>query len=358
MSIIKVIDKKLTHTFKDENIARFARNILFLFFLTLLLPIILTQIPITLSDFTKTGSIGDTIGGITAPFIGFIAGCLTFLAFHEQHRANKVSEEDLKKERFENKFYNFLSLLSNLEINTNIPNVGNYKQAFHFMFYEYKAIAVLIYRKQGMPDLNSRITYVDVDEKQTTKTMKEYILSHAFGIFINGVSTSSTSRLSEYLTGKETFNDYFLWLQKYFGEKENPNVPYLNDYETINIKLFDGHRLRLISFFRLVCKILELIYNDGGNDKELYLSTLLSLLSEHQIALLKLIYVYDNKEHNRFILTHKEEIDAFFTHDYDEKEPFVCINKYIYSKIMDCAKAEFIDYKKGNQVGSLKILKT
>lgn len=353
MNLFKRIDERLEDKFKEKNLAKFARIILVFFFLTLLLPIILTQIPITLFDFTETGQIGDTIGGITAPFVGFIAGCLTFMAFHEQHRANIVSEEDLRKERFENKFYNFLSLLNNLEINTSVPEVGNYKQAFHFMFYEFKSIAVLIYRKLGMPDLNSKTIYVDNDGKQSTVTMREFILIQAFGIFINGVSTSSTSRLGEYLTGKEDYNDYFLWLQKYFGEKEHPNVPYLDDYNTIDIKLFDGHRLRLISFFRLICKILELIYNGGGKDIELYLSTLLSLLSEHQIALLKLIYVFDNKEHDRFILTHKEEINKFFTQKYEKENPSVCINKYIYSKIMDCSEEEFINYKKGIKVGSL-----
>lgn len=100
-------------------------------------------IRISFFDFSETGQIGDTIGGITAPFIGFIAGYLTFLAFHEQYRANDEAKKNYLKERFESKFYSFLSLLNTLEINTKIPQVGNYKQAFHFMFYEYKAIAVL-----------------------------------------------------------------------------------------------------------------------------------------------------------------------------------------------------------------------
>ncbi len=352
MDLLKKIDERLGELFKEENHAKFARITLVFFFLTLLLPIILTKIPISIFDFSETGQIGDTIGGITAPFIGFIAGVLTFMAFHEQHRANKVSEEDLKKERFENKFYNFLSLLNNLEINTKVPKVGNYKQAFHYMFYEYKSIAVLIYRKLGMPDLNSKTVYVDDDGNQSTLTMREFILNQAFGIFLNGVSTSSTDRLGEYLTGKENYNDYFLWLQIYFGKKEHPSVPYLDDYNTIDIKLFDGHRLRLISFFRIICKILELIYDDGGKKTELYLSTLLSLLSEHQMALLKLIYIYDHKEHDRFILTHKKEINEFFTKEFNIENPTVCINKYIYTKTMDCSNKEFINYKKGNSVGS------
>jgi RNase H-fold protein (predicted Holliday junction resolvase) len=50
-------------------------------------------------------------------------------------------------------------------------------------------------------------------------------MKEAFGIFINGVSTSSTSRLSEYLNGSEDLNGYFLKLQKYYNVKQHPNVP-------------------------------------------------------------------------------------------------------------------------------------
>lgn len=361
MKIIKYIDNIIIKAFKADYVEH-AKVLIILFILILILPFILTKVPFSFFDLTESGQIGDTIGGITAPFIGIIAGYLTFLAFHEQSKANKESAIDLKKERFESKFYNFLSLLNNLEINTTIPNVGNYKQAFHFMLYEYKAIAVLIYRKLESPNITTnpmKDTLGIRENGYTTNSIKDYIMKEAFGIFINGVSTSSTSRLSEYLTGTEDSNDYFLWLQNYYNENSHPNVPYLDDYNTCKIKLFDGHRLRLISFFRLVCKIIELIYEDGGENKELYLSTLLSILSEHQIALMKLIYVYDNKEHERFIMTKKREIDDFFMglHNENDTQKRVCLNKYIYSDIMDCTKEKFINYEKANKIGFSDIKK-
>ena len=356
MSILKYIDDRIDKIF-HAGYVKHARTLLCLFILILLLPFVLTQLP-SIVDFTETGQIGDTIGGITAPFIGVIAGYLTFLAFHEQYRANEKATKDLEKERFEGKFYNFLSLLNTLEINTNIPHVGNYKQAFHFMFYEYKAIAVLIYRKLGSPSLevvsNNMQDPMGVrDDEEIVKDIRTEILKDAFSIFINGVSKSATSRMKEYVDGSETLNDYFLELQHLYSKPKNGSVPYLDDYTTTNIKLFDGHRLRLISFFRLICKILELIYGDGGDEKEIYLSTLLSLLSEHQIALLKILYEYDEKEHERFITTHKEEIKSFFMDPYnmDENPEKVCISKYIFSDIMDCSKPNFINYN--NKVGVL-----
>lgn len=349
MELLKFIDAKIDKIF-HAGYVKHARTLLFLFLLILLLPLVLTQLP-SLVDFTETGQIGDTIGGITAPFIGVIAGYLTFLAFHEQYRANDEAKKDLEKERFESKFYNFLSLLNNLEINTTIPHVGNYKQAFHFMFYEFKAIAVLEYRRRGKPKFKDDFAGDKANENiNNTRTI---ILKESFNIFINGVSSTSTSRMKEYIDGSETKNDYFLKLQKIYSKPENPSVPYLDDYNTTEIKLFDGHRLRLISFFRMVCKIIEFIYRDGGEDKEIYLSTLLSLLSEHQIALLKLLYVFDKSQNSQFVLTNSSEIDSFFMDKYDKNldSNKMCISKYIFSSTLDCTSDGFITYN--NQVGEL-----
>lgn len=49
-------------------------------------------------DFTETGQIGDTIGGITAPLIGFISAALIYLSFLAQRQANKLQWESIKRE--------------------------------------------------------------------------------------------------------------------------------------------------------------------------------------------------------------------------------------------------------------------
>lgn len=60
-------------------------------------------------DFTKTGPIGDTIGGIINPFIALAGVLLTFLAFYMQIKANQIQitqfNEGLKKEK-ENRILN------------------------------------------------------------------------------------------------------------------------------------------------------------------------------------------------------------------------------------------------------------
>lgn len=48
-------------------------------------------------DFTETGQIGDTIGGLMGPFIAMAGVFLTFVAFLMQVRANEIQREQLHK---------------------------------------------------------------------------------------------------------------------------------------------------------------------------------------------------------------------------------------------------------------------
>lgn len=59
-------------------------------------------------DFTDTGQIGDTIGGIMGPFVAIAAAGLTFIAFWVQYKANIQQREDIAFERFERNFYEML----------------------------------------------------------------------------------------------------------------------------------------------------------------------------------------------------------------------------------------------------------
>jgi hypothetical protein len=56
-------------------------------------PILTTSYFFEMFDFSDTGQIGDTLGGITAPFINGIAAILVFIAFKEQVKANDLIKE-------------------------------------------------------------------------------------------------------------------------------------------------------------------------------------------------------------------------------------------------------------------------
>lgn len=73
------------------------------------LPIFATQLD-WFCDFTKTGSIGDTVGGLTAPVIGVISALLIYFSFRAQINANRIIQNqinDQKKDEIEKKEFNY-----------------------------------------------------------------------------------------------------------------------------------------------------------------------------------------------------------------------------------------------------------
>lgn len=53
-------------------------------------------------DFSQTGQIGDTIGGITAPLIGLIGAVLVYISFQAQIEANRIQADALANEKESN----------------------------------------------------------------------------------------------------------------------------------------------------------------------------------------------------------------------------------------------------------------
>ena len=93
-------------------------------------PAIFTQCG-SIVDFTGTGEIGDTIGGLMGPFVAIGAAFLTFMAFWVQKEANDAQRRDIKVERFNNNFFNLLTLHEQitdaLELGTYVTESGESK---------------------------------------------------------------------------------------------------------------------------------------------------------------------------------------------------------------------------------------
>lgn len=96
---------KTTYKFKNlfafkqirENNFKISHILLILALIIIILPGLLS-LPACIKclDFSTTGQIGDTIGGITAPFINGIAAVLVFLAFKAQIKANEIFKNQEK----------------------------------------------------------------------------------------------------------------------------------------------------------------------------------------------------------------------------------------------------------------------
>lgn len=74
--------------------------ILIIGLISLLTPWLFTafEAPVEDLDFSKTGQIGDTIGGITAPFLSLVGSVLVFLSFRAQIEMNKVQFSAIQKQ--------------------------------------------------------------------------------------------------------------------------------------------------------------------------------------------------------------------------------------------------------------------
>ncbi len=74
------------------------QTILIFAILSIIAPFILTR-KWNLIDFTETGQIGDTIGGITAPILNLLNAVLIYIAFTEQLNANKLLQFQIESEK-------------------------------------------------------------------------------------------------------------------------------------------------------------------------------------------------------------------------------------------------------------------
>lgn len=66
--------------------------------LAIISPLLFTR-PWTGIDFTTTGQIGETIGGLTAPILNFLTIVLLYLALKEQIEANRIQKDNEKTRR-------------------------------------------------------------------------------------------------------------------------------------------------------------------------------------------------------------------------------------------------------------------
>lgn len=286
--------------------------------------IVITALGIFVSVFWGHASSSDNIHPVLEIIILCISTVLTFLAFWIQYQFNSIQQKDISHDRFENNFYRNVELLLKLESECVIPEVGSGKQAFHFMFYEYKAIMCQILMSDIVDWMSEGMNiYRDTaDSKSISVEMLDKVdfwkkvNQISFNIFISGVSTSAKTRLYKDCgiskVQIEALNNYLIQRQHV---EESPI--YLDDYDCKNVRLYDGHRLRLVSFFRNVCMLVQFVLektdSSQPSENNRYLLYFLSLLSEHEISLLYIIYHYSTDEHKLFIGPYEKGINDFFT---------------------------------------------
>ncbi len=125
-------------------------------------------------DFTKTGNIGDTFGGILNPFVSLAAVIVTGLAFYMQYQANEELRKQFKVQQFESQFYEMLKLHKE---NVNEMEIDNFKGRRVFTELQLQFEFILRLAEEGQLIANKAVAILEIRESD---------FNSAYDIFFNG----------------------------------------------------------------------------------------------------------------------------------------------------------------------------
>lgn len=221
-------------------------------------PVIFTQHGVV--DFSNTGQIGDTIGGIMNPFIGLVSIIVMFLAFYMQFKANKIIQYQFEKSQFESQFF---EMLKTHKDNSNIIIKTHYESEDGKGFGEEAAYRQwLEARKKGFEYLVKQInSEYDKFKEEDARGEHKVIFNNAYSslwedsyghyfrhlfLIVRFVVSKSESFLTyeekrNYLrilrASLSTYEQIFLyynWLSGYGRQWENETNHFFTDYRMIH----------------------------------------------------------------------------------------------------------------------------
>jgi len=241
-------------------------------------------------NFSSTGQIGDTIGGISAPFIGVSGAILTFLAFYMQFKANEThntqfNDQSLEKERekHENKILYLIKQNRDIVDSMSIGDSVDGAKCFSRMFVEYQAAYEIVKSFYG------------------NEIENEEIINISFLIFYNGVGGASDTINSDLLKTVSRLKELlvvFNVVASANGDTAQKRKAYLetieyNECALIKLKYtpFDGHNIRLGQYFRNLYHILSYtsdVKNELLSDRDKYeiIKSLRSQMSSYEQILI------------------------------------------------------------------------
>lgn len=265
-------------------------------------------------DFTTTGQIGDTIGGLMNPFIALAGVLITGLAFYVQYKANELQRELFLLNQEDTK--------AQLQSQIDYQNKQNKLQQIESQFYE-----MLKLHRENITEMS--INGYDFEEFKsnqedkkkplkkfekitesrkvfvTMKTELEFILllykkhytldkkgfKTCYRIFFSGIDESDKNHPED--------KEFTKYLRLARAQHEYPSKTtftnakrkqYLDLNLNFNYKPFSGHASRLGHYFRHLYLAVKSIANSeiitDYNDKMNYLRLLRAQLSNHEQILL------------------------------------------------------------------------
>tara|TARA_R110002050_G_C8859225_1_gene507269 strand:+ start:101 stop:1171 length:1071 start_codon:yes stop_codon:yes gene_type:complete len=260
-------------------------------------------------DFTETGQIGDTIGGVMNPFVAIAGVIVTYLAFKMQFNANQNLKKELeeqitasRKQQIERQFYEMLRLykenvneisinlykldqetlrklplnkftVNNINYNLELDFTMNGRKVFSSFIEEIKYVYILILMRA-----EKKVTPGKIVPKS-----KEY-LKLAYKCFFNGTDMVYNLKNAEYANQLEGIFD---------GINSNEFIGSRTKFG-LNRDLFNGQSNYLGHYFRHLYHTVKFIANNTNlsePEKVSYLKILRSQISNEEQVLLFYNYV-------------------------------------------------------------------
>ena len=138
-------------------------------------------------DFSTTGEIGDTIGGIMGPFIAIAAAGLTFIAFWVQYKANIQQRHDIAIERFESNLFEMIHIQQEITNGLvieyrNQNNIAEKKTGRDVFQSTYEEMPIRIYVGEGTASfkLKDALGYDDEVKMRLDLTKGLWFLDHYY----------------------------------------------------------------------------------------------------------------------------------------------------------------------------------
>lgn len=216
-------------------------------------------------------------GGLVVAFISVI---VTFLAFYIQYVFNRQQKKDISSERTENQLFHLMDVYRDICLNSIIDENINGKRAFHYMFYEYKAIFNLIN------------DYIADTELEMNINDKNYL---AFVFFLNGLTPNALPTYNNPSLDNESKVQLLTAIRDLlYNSRKQKSIIYLLDYNEKNITFADGHRHIIIPYTKYINLIIDFIVTQAPNNatRRKYLRFLSSEMTEHEIGLLYAFNAY------------------------------------------------------------------
>lgn len=244
-------------------------------------PLLFTKlVSLKIVDFTTTGQIGDTIGGLMGPFINLSAVIVTGLAFYMQYRANKLQVQI------------FTDQIKQTERQFKQEQLYQEKQnkirQFESQFFE-----MLRLHKENVDELN--ITSV-VNGKQVSKRQAFVTMADEFKTFLSYINFDHLPFIHEYKHALDIF--FWGWNKDYIDIDtlssswnriiEGPNED--DHLFPIDFREYKGYSSSLGHYFRHLFLMVKFVaYSDAITDyksKMKYLKILRAQLSNHEQIML------------------------------------------------------------------------